>query len=202
MSLYAKLQERAAQGRPLRVGLIGAGKFGAMYLAQVPKTPGVHLAAIADLSPAARDGQPRARRLERRALRRAIARCTPCERHDPRRRRLAGAGAASADRHRRRVHGQSDRGGRALPAKHSRKASTWSTSPSRPMRSAGRCWRASGRGGRRLQPRFRRSAGADLRPGRLGARRGLRCGRRRAAATSGCRTSRNRRRKRSGATTG
>ncbi|MGI8895183.1 MAG: NAD(P)H-dependent oxidoreductase [Casimicrobiaceae bacterium] len=52
MSLYAKLQEREAQRRPLRVGLIGAGKFGAMYLAQVPKTPGVHLAGIADLAPA------------------------------------------------------------------------------------------------------------------------------------------------------
>jgi predicted homoserine dehydrogenase-like protein len=51
MNLYARLLERQAAGRPLRVGLIGAGKFGAMYLAQVPKTPGVHLAAIADLSP-------------------------------------------------------------------------------------------------------------------------------------------------------
>ena len=53
MSLYAQLQQRAAAGRPIRVGLIGAGKFGSMYLAQVPRTPGVHLAAIADLSPAA-----------------------------------------------------------------------------------------------------------------------------------------------------
>jgi len=52
MNLYAKLREREAQGKPLRVGLIGAGKFGAMYLAQVPKTPGVHLVGIADLSPA------------------------------------------------------------------------------------------------------------------------------------------------------
>ncbi|MGH8682027.1 MAG: Gfo/Idh/MocA family oxidoreductase, partial [Burkholderiales bacterium] len=52
MNLYAKLKERGAQGKPLRVGLIGAGKFGAMYLAQVPNTPGVHLAGIADLSPA------------------------------------------------------------------------------------------------------------------------------------------------------
>ncbi len=51
MNLYAKLRERAAQGRPLRIGLIGAGKFGAMYLAQVPKTPGVHLVGIADLAP-------------------------------------------------------------------------------------------------------------------------------------------------------
>jgi predicted homoserine dehydrogenase-like protein len=51
MSLYARLQQRAAQGKPVRVGLIGAGKFGSMYLAQIPRTPGVHLAGIADLSP-------------------------------------------------------------------------------------------------------------------------------------------------------
>jgi predicted homoserine dehydrogenase-like protein len=51
MNLYAKLRERDAQGKPLRVGLIGAGKFAAMYLAQVPNTPGVHLVGIADLSP-------------------------------------------------------------------------------------------------------------------------------------------------------
>jgi predicted homoserine dehydrogenase-like protein len=51
MSLYAKLQQRAAAGNPVRVGLIGAGKFGSMYLAQIPRTPGVHLAGIADLSP-------------------------------------------------------------------------------------------------------------------------------------------------------
>ena len=36
MSLHRQLQMRAAQGRPIRVGLIGAGKFGSMYLAQVP----------------------------------------------------------------------------------------------------------------------------------------------------------------------
>ena len=52
MNLHAKLQQRAAQGKPLRVGLIGAGKFGSMYLAQVPKIAGVHLVGIADLSPA------------------------------------------------------------------------------------------------------------------------------------------------------
>jgi predicted homoserine dehydrogenase-like protein len=53
MNLYTKLQQRAAQNKPIRIGLIGAGKFGSMYLAQVPRTPGVHLAGIADLSPAA-----------------------------------------------------------------------------------------------------------------------------------------------------
>ena len=52
MNLFAMLQKRAAAGRPLRVGLIGAGKFGAMYLAQLPNTPGIHLVGIADLSPA------------------------------------------------------------------------------------------------------------------------------------------------------
>ncbi len=52
MNLYSKLRQRQAQGKPLRVGVIGAGKFGAMYLAQVPNTPGVHLVGIADLSPA------------------------------------------------------------------------------------------------------------------------------------------------------
>ena len=51
MNLYAKLLERQAQRRPIKVGLIGAGKFGAMYLHQVPRTPGVHLVGIADLSP-------------------------------------------------------------------------------------------------------------------------------------------------------
>jgi predicted homoserine dehydrogenase-like protein len=52
MNLYSKLQQRAAAGRPIRIGLIGAGKFGSMYLAQIPRTPGVHLLGIADLSPA------------------------------------------------------------------------------------------------------------------------------------------------------
>jgi len=50
MSLYQQLQQRAAQNNPIRVVLIGAGKFSAMYLAQVPRTPGVHLMGIADLS--------------------------------------------------------------------------------------------------------------------------------------------------------
>jgi predicted homoserine dehydrogenase-like protein len=51
MSLHRQLLQRQADGRPVRVGLIGAGKFGSMYLAQIPRTPGVHLVAIADLLP-------------------------------------------------------------------------------------------------------------------------------------------------------
>ena len=53
MNLHTQLQQRAAQGKPIRVGLIGAGKFGSMYLAQVPRTPGVHIVGIADLNPEA-----------------------------------------------------------------------------------------------------------------------------------------------------
>ena len=51
MNLYSKLQLRAADGNPLRVAVIGAGKFASMYLAQVHKTPGIHVAAIADINP-------------------------------------------------------------------------------------------------------------------------------------------------------
>src|SRR3982750_4535293 len=52
MSLHAQLQRREAEKKPIRIGLIGAGKFGSMYLAQIPRTPGIHLVGIADLSPA------------------------------------------------------------------------------------------------------------------------------------------------------
>jgi predicted homoserine dehydrogenase-like protein len=51
MNLHAKLVEREGAGRPLRIGLIGAGKFGSMYLSQVRRTPGVRLAMVADLDP-------------------------------------------------------------------------------------------------------------------------------------------------------
>ena len=49
MSLHAQLQLRAANNNPIRIGLIGAGKFGSMYLSQIPRPPGGHLVAIADL---------------------------------------------------------------------------------------------------------------------------------------------------------
>ena len=51
MNLHRLLLARAAAGNPLRVGLIGAGKFGAMYLAQAKHTAGVHIVGIADLAP-------------------------------------------------------------------------------------------------------------------------------------------------------
>lgn len=49
MNLYRKLLERAEKNRPIRIGLIGAGKFGAMFLAQARLTPGFHILGIADL---------------------------------------------------------------------------------------------------------------------------------------------------------
>lgn len=47
MNLHKLLQARQAQGRAVRVALIGAGKFGAMYLAQARRTPGIHILAVA-----------------------------------------------------------------------------------------------------------------------------------------------------------
>ena len=52
MNLHRLLKERESRGTPLRVGLIGAGKFGSMYLSQVRHTPGMRVTAIADLEPA------------------------------------------------------------------------------------------------------------------------------------------------------
>ena len=52
MNLHRLLLEREANKKPLRVGLIGAGKFGSMYLSQARRTPGIHLVAVADLDPA------------------------------------------------------------------------------------------------------------------------------------------------------
>jgi predicted homoserine dehydrogenase-like protein len=49
MNLHAKLIEREAAGRPVTVGLIGAGKFGTMFMAQVRVTQGMHLVGVADL---------------------------------------------------------------------------------------------------------------------------------------------------------
>ena len=49
MSMALKLASMAATGKPARVGVIGAGKFGSMFLSQGPRTPGIHIAAVADL---------------------------------------------------------------------------------------------------------------------------------------------------------
>lgn len=50
MNLARLGAEAAARGTPVRVGLIGAGKFGSMFLSQVPTIAGLEVTAIADLS--------------------------------------------------------------------------------------------------------------------------------------------------------
>jgi predicted homoserine dehydrogenase-like protein len=50
VNLHTKLLEREAAGRPVTVGLIGAGKFGTMFLSQARLTRGMHLLAVADLN--------------------------------------------------------------------------------------------------------------------------------------------------------
>jgi predicted homoserine dehydrogenase-like protein len=49
MSLYALLGARAAAGKPVRVGVIGAGKFASMFLTQAPRVEGMHVMAIGDI---------------------------------------------------------------------------------------------------------------------------------------------------------
>jgi predicted homoserine dehydrogenase-like protein len=51
MNLYRLLQARAEEGRPVRVGVIGAGKFSSMFLSQARLTPGLQLVGIAELDP-------------------------------------------------------------------------------------------------------------------------------------------------------
>ncbi len=72
MNLSRMLAAREAAGRPIGVALIGAGKFGTMFLAQAQRTPGLHVVGVADLSmPRARSaldavGWPQERQGERR----------------------------------------------------------------------------------------------------------------------------------------
>ena len=48
MNLHRLLNARLAAGKPVRVALIGAGKFGSMFLSQVPHTPGLEVPIIID----------------------------------------------------------------------------------------------------------------------------------------------------------
>src|ERR1700724_555088 len=51
MNLHRLLDARRAAGKPVRGALIGAGKFGSMFLSQVPHTPGLEVPVIVDLDP-------------------------------------------------------------------------------------------------------------------------------------------------------
>ena len=52
MNLHRMLLSRKAAGKPVTVALVGAGKFGSMFLAQARLTDGMQVAGIADLYPA------------------------------------------------------------------------------------------------------------------------------------------------------
>ena len=52
MNLNSLLHARADAGNPVRVGVIGAGKFGSMFLSQALHHPGFHVVGVADLNPA------------------------------------------------------------------------------------------------------------------------------------------------------
>ena len=51
MFLQNAILKRIDNDNPVKVALIGAGKFGSMFLSQVPTTPGLEVAVIADLKP-------------------------------------------------------------------------------------------------------------------------------------------------------
>jgi predicted homoserine dehydrogenase-like protein len=51
MNLHKLLLQRAAAGRPVRLGIVGCGKFATMFLAQAQRIPGLHIAGIADIAP-------------------------------------------------------------------------------------------------------------------------------------------------------
>lgn len=56
MNLYSKLNQRAEQSGPIRVGLIGAGKFASMFLTEATVTPTIHVVGVADINiPKAKD---------------------------------------------------------------------------------------------------------------------------------------------------
>ncbi|MEL6372963.1 MAG: Gfo/Idh/MocA family oxidoreductase [Pseudomonadota bacterium] len=50
MNLHAKAKARAQAGRPVTVAVIGAGKFGTMFLTQARTTEGLHVMGVADLN--------------------------------------------------------------------------------------------------------------------------------------------------------
>jgi len=49
MNLHRLLLQRHESGNPVRVGVIGAGKFASMFLAQARRTSGLHVLGICDL---------------------------------------------------------------------------------------------------------------------------------------------------------
>jgi predicted homoserine dehydrogenase-like protein len=51
VNLHALLSRRAEAAGPVRVGVIGAGKFASMFLTQALNLPAIHVAGVVDLDP-------------------------------------------------------------------------------------------------------------------------------------------------------
>jgi predicted homoserine dehydrogenase-like protein len=50
MNLFSLMQQRTAASGPIRVGVIGAGKFSSMFLTQAVGTPNIHVVGVADIN--------------------------------------------------------------------------------------------------------------------------------------------------------
>jgi predicted homoserine dehydrogenase-like protein len=51
MSLHTLLAQRIEASGPIKVGVIGAGKFASMFLTQALNLTGIHMVGVADLAP-------------------------------------------------------------------------------------------------------------------------------------------------------
>ena len=49
MGMIDQLKAREEQKRPIRISMIGGGKFGTMFMAQAQRIPGVHVLGVVDL---------------------------------------------------------------------------------------------------------------------------------------------------------
>ena len=171
MNLHAKLLEREAAGRPVTVGLIGAGKFGTMFLSQARLTRAACMSSASPISMSsarAASSRPPAGMRPLMPRPRSATRSRPATTH-------VGADAdaliafpdveviveATGDpKIRHPLRARSDRARQAHRDGECR--SRRARGPAAGAQGAG--------GGRGLQPRLGRSAGADLRACRLGAR--------------------------------
>jgi len=50
MNLFSLMQKRTAEAGPIRVGVIGAGKFASMFLTQAVGSVGIHVVGVADIN--------------------------------------------------------------------------------------------------------------------------------------------------------
>ena len=174
MNLYSFLRRRGESGKPLRVALIGAGKFGSMFLSRVRRTPGLHVVAVA-LSVSARAKASLAS-VAGSAFRGALTRRSAHVRQDVHHRRARrNRFRCGRDRDRR------DRKSRAVSATRLRAASTASTSvvKRRSRTLAGPLLARRAMRPDRVFARLRRPACVDLRDGGRARAAGFRGGRRR-----------------------